>query len=390
MGYLKLLISHKRTIGFGFLNSFFSGLGQTHFISVFSPFIMAQYALNHSQYGSLYSLITLLSGFTIIFLGPLIDRYDLRYFCLFIAAGLVLSELAMMSHLGVVSLGVGLFGLRLFGQGLCSSIGSISIARYFSGERGKALSLCQMGFPAYEGLITPLGAFLMAQAQFHTVAILLMIAVLVIYVPFTFFMTREIPDFNLPNEVATNKQPGTPSESMQKSWTRKEVFLSPTIYTLLPQTLMPPFALTGVFFHQAAFADQKGWTLSLMASGLFFFAIGRVINTFLTGPLVDKHSAVSLFPYYQFPMAAGFFAMGWGDQSFIPALCFALCGLTVGSGGPIKSAIWAELYGIKHLGAIKSSLATLMVFSTAASPALFGWLIESGFSMKFMFGTLGL
>jgi MFS family permease len=101
-----------------------------------------------------------------------------------------------------------------------------------------------------------------------------------------------------------------------------------------------------------------------------------VINTFLTGPWVDRFTAVKLFPYYQFPMALGFLILGLGQNSWAAPLSFLLSGFSVGSGGPIKSAIWAELYGVKHLGAIKSSFATLMVLSTAASPALFGWILD--------------
>jgi len=39
------------------------------------------------------------------------------------------------------------------------------------------------------------------------------------------------------------------------------------------------------------------------------------------------------------------------------------------------------MYGSKHLGSIKSLGAALMVFCTAVSPFLFGWLIDKGISM---------
>ena len=113
-----------------------------------------------------------------------------------------------------------------------------------------------------------------------------------------------------------------------------------------------------------------------MASGLIFFAIGRTLTTFITGPLVDKYNAKVLFPYYQIPLSLAFLWLALGKNTLTPSLSFALAGLAVGSGAPIKSAIWAELYGLRHLGAIKSALATIIVLSTAASPALFGWLLD--------------
>ena len=40
------------------------------------------------------------------------------------------------------------------------------------------------------------------------------------------------------------------------------------------------------------------------------------------------------------------------------------------------SALWAELYGAKHLGAIKSLTNAVMVFSSALGPALVGSLLN--------------
>lgn len=373
MGYLSLFKRHPREIGFGFIQAFFSGLGQTHFVSLYSPFFMAQFALSNSQYGSIYSLVTLLSGLVIPFLGPLIDRANARYFSLFIGLGLFLSQLLLLSAQSVILLGAALFGLRLFGQGLCSSISSITVARYFNKDRGKALALSQMGFPFYEGLITPLCAFLLGFLSLQALSLGLMASILVVFIPLTFFLTKDISSFNKADDHSSAKQENHGGEV---SWSRLDVFKDKTIYFLLAQVLYPPFALTGLLFHQAALANLKGWSLSLMASGLVFFAIGRVVNTFITGPLVDKYTARKLFPYYQIPLSLGFFYLAWGDSYFVPAICFALFGLSVGSGGPIKSAIWAELYGVKHLGAIKSLFATLMVLSTAISPALFGYILD--------------
>ncbi len=134
--------------------------------------IMTTFALSSTQYGSIYSLITLISGFFITFIGPLIDRYDARKFSLAIASGLLISLgiLAPMNNLLLVALA--LLGLRLFGQGLGSSLASITVARYFDKQRGKALSLSQMGYPFYEGLITPLGAFLLGVLSFQNFILL--------------------------------------------------------------------------------------------------------------------------------------------------------------------------------------------------------------------------
>lgn len=373
MGYYQLLLKHPRSIGFGFLNSFFSGLGQTHFISLLSPLIIAQYSLTNTQYGSLYSIITLISGIFISFIGPMIDRFDARHIGVSLGVGLFLSQILVSSGNTLMVVALGIFGLRLFGQGLCSSLSSITVARYFDEQRGQALSLSQLGFPFYEGVITPLGAVVIANWGYPILTWFLGAALILIFIPLSFWLTRPLPHFNF---VSNGGVDAEPTRKQKSGWTRRQMLNNRTVYALVPQLLMPPFALTGIFFHQAVIGAQKGWSLKLMASGLFFFAIGRIINTFITGPFVDRHSAIKLFPWYQLPFAFGFLLLSLSHQVWAPAVAFSLFGLTVGGGGPIKSAIWAELYGVRHLGAIKSLFATIMVFSTAASPALFGWIID--------------
>ncbi len=370
MSYWQLLLKHPRTLFFGFLTSFFSGLGQTHFVALFSPVIMVQYGLSHSDYGSLYSLMTLLSGVFINFLGPTIDRYDIRWVSLVVGLGMVFSQALLFTEQSLILVGLGLFGLRLLGQGMCPSIGSIAIARYFTQNRGKALSLSSMGFPLFEGVMTPIFALILFHFNFKVVSIILMISLLVIFIPLTFTLTRFIPDFNKQN--FNEDKANTPIKEEQKSWTRKEVFFDKTIYLILPQALISPFALTGIFFHQAILANTKSLSLTLMATGLSFFAVGRILNSFVTGPQVDRYTAVKLFPFYQIPMALGFLVLAFFNEFWVVGLSYFLFGLTVGAGSTVKSAIWAELYGVRHLGAIKSTLATVIVFSTSISPALFG------------------
>ncbi len=50
--------------------------------------------------------------------------------------------------------------------------------------------------------------------------------------------------------------------------------------------------------------------------------------------------------------------------------------------------LWAELYGVLHLGAIKSLGTALSVLASALSPFLLGWLIDIAFSVEHLaFGS---
>ena len=44
----------------------------------------------------------------------------------------------------------------------------------------------------------------------------------------------------------------------------------------------------------------------------------------------------------------------------------------------IGGALWPELYGTRHLGAIRSMVVSIYVIATGLAPIGFGWLIDRG------------
>ena len=62
-------------------------------------------------------------------------------------------------------------------------------------------------------------------------------------------------------------------------------------------------------------------------------------------------------------------------------LLFGLIGVSNGFGNVLGSSTWAEIYGVKYIGSIKSLTTALMVFATAFGTALFGFLIDIGFTV---------
>ena len=59
-----------------------------------------------------------------------------------------------------------------------------------------------------------------------------------------------------------------------------------------------------------------------------------------------------------------------------------LLGITNGLTNVLLSSLWAEIYGVNYLGAIKALTGSLMVFSTALATAVFGSLIDLGYSIE--------
>jgi len=56
-------------------------------------------------------------------------------------------------------------------------------------------------------------------------------------------------------------------------------------------------------------------------------------------------------------------------------------GATLGGNFTVFGAIWAELWGTRHLGAIRSVGQALMVFATALAPWTFGLMVDGGITV---------
>ena len=57
-------------------------------------------------------------------------------------------------------------------------------------------------------------------------------------------------------------------------------------------------------------------------------------------------------------------------------------GVSNGLANVLGSSTWAEIYGVRYLGAIKALTTALMVFSTAFGTALFGVLIDKSYTIE--------
>ena len=70
-------------------------------------------------------------------------------------------------------------------------------------------------------------------------------------------------------------------------------------------------------------------------------------------------------------------------NSFVSAYIFlGLIGISNGLANVLGSSTWAEIYGVRFIGSIKALTTSLMVFSTAFGTAVFGLLIDNGFSIE--------
>ena len=78
MIYLTFLRSNFRFIGFGFLLTMLSSYGQTFYVALYGTEIRAEFGLGHGSFGAVFSTVSIVAAVSLVWLGRLIDRVDLR------------------------------------------------------------------------------------------------------------------------------------------------------------------------------------------------------------------------------------------------------------------------------------------------------------------------
>ncbi|MGO4388221.1 nitrate/nitrite transporter [Microvirga sp. 2YAF29] len=376
MKFHELLIRHGRVIGLGFALTFLSSFGQTFFISLSGPNIRDAFGLTNGTFGSIYSVATLSSGLLMIWVGSMIDRVNIRLYATIAFIGIACAALSLSFAPNLLVLGLSLFGLRLFGQGMLSHAGVMSTARLHEGIRGRALGVAALGFPAGEATLPGVALLLIAGFGWTgtwRIAALILVAALCIGWLLGFLLRRKDPDLQGGTHLKASSAPGPSWLEIVKDWR----FLA-----LVPTMIGYPAIMTAYFFHQRFIAEVKGWSLELLASSITTFALVSVVVAMSAGSFVDRFGAVRLSHFYLAGMTAASICLATLEHPFLPLLFFGLIGLTSGCTNVVIAAVLAELFGTTHLGKIRAIAGAMMVVASAATPGAIGLLIDAGVSLE--------
>jgi len=113
-----------------------------------------------------------------------------------------------------------------------------------------------------------------------------------------------------------------------------------------------------------------------------FYSILTVLTLFFSGLLVDKFTSRKLLPLLNIPLLFSLLVLITLNDPYSAFIFMGLLGITNGLTNVLLSSLWAEIYGVNHLGSIKALTGSLMVFSTALATAVFGLLIDLNYSIE--------
>ena len=267
--------------------------------------------------------------------------------------------------------------MRFSGQGMMSHTATTTISRYFTKSRGKALSTSWFGLSTAEFILPVLIVYLLTFTSWQNIWISISILVLLFLPMISFFLIK-----NLSFESRENTNDIKFEEKNLKQWKRFEVLKDYRFYIICLNMLAMPWIVTGVFVYQSFILESKGWGSFVIAQSFMIYSILSVVTLLASGFLVDKFTSRKLLVFMNLPLMLSIIVIIYFDVSISAFLFLGLIGISNGLANVLGSSTWAEIYGVKYIGSIKALTTALMVFSTAFGTALFGLLIDKGFSIE--------
>ena len=267
--------------------------------------------------------------------------------------------------------------MRFSGQGMMSHTATTTISRYFTKSRGKALSTCWFGLSTAEFILPVLIVYLLTVTTWQNIWISISVLVL-IFLPISSFILIKNLNFDS-REETKDKEHG---EKDIKQWKRAEVLKDYRFYIVCLNMLAMPWIATGVFIYQSFIAESKDWGAFVIAQSFMVYSVLSVITLLASGFLIDKFTSRKLLIFMNVPLLFSALILIFFDSSISAFIFLGLIGVSNGFANVLGSSTWAEIYGVKFIGSIKALTTALMVFSTAFGTALFGLLIDKGFSIE--------
>ena len=368
---------NKKVIIFGFIFTFFSSFGQSFFLGLFNAPIRNDLGITHGQFGSIYASATICSSLLLIWVGKKIDDYRILNYSFFVVTLLFISSLFFSFINSVYFLAVGIFLMRLSGQGLMSHASTTTISRFFERSRGKALSTIWFGLSTAEFILPVLITYFFLIYSWRTVWQGISILI-ILFLPLVILST--IKSINLDSrEIDSNPNQ---KKIKIKSWRRRDVIKDYRFYIVSLNMLAMPWMATGIFVYQSFITDSKMWAVYTIPKAFMVYSITSIATLFLSGFLVDKFTGRKLILFMNLPLLLAMLTLYQFNQEIFAYIFLGLIGVSNGLANILGSSTWAEIYGVKYIGSIKALTTAFMVFSTAFGTAVFGLLIDNGFTIE--------
>lgn len=357
---------------------FFSGPGQTYSISVFIDTMPDSFKVSQTVVGGIYSLATVASGFTLIFMGKWIDRFGPRKMVLIVATGLIIVLIYNSFAATFLMFGISFFFLRFFGQGSLTLIPSSLVPQWFEKKRAFALSLAQTGGLLSTLIVPALNVYLIQTYSWEMAWRIWALALGVFFIPLIYFALVNKPeDLGLLIEDSTHQPASVIAEANRlnqlNSTTLKEALRHRNFWVLGFISTLPSMFSTGLTFYFYSIMRMRSVPETQAAILIGLIAIPAFFMPMVARVLFEKGSLKFILLTTVIGIILSMALLLVAVNGFTLALMFMIF-----YGGVIAvmqlalNVAWPNYFGRFYLGSIRGAATVFMVIGSALGPLPFG------------------
>ncbi len=366
-------------VAVGTLGMIMTSPGQTYTESIFIEHLITDLKINRALLSSLYSLGTLVGGFSLPLVGKQIDRHGTRKMVTLVSILFGFSCIYMGLVQNAWMVAIGFILVRMLGQGSLGLISQTVINQWWEQKRGlvmgiSGLLMALLGMGAFPNLVY----WLIAVLDWRWSYGLLGLSLLLIMTPLGYLLFRNRPeDHGLTPDGNPGPAPDPPRASFpsghdQENWTLKEALRTYAFWIMALSSSLVAMLMTGLTFHLVDIFKMQSLSASSAASVFVPIAMVAAVINLVGGYLSDRLPIKYL-------MAVGLIVQGVSLAlvAFINGAGLALVfGILVGFSNGLTRAVmqivWPAFFGRKYLGSIFGFTSALGIVGAAIGPMPFG------------------
>lgn len=341
--------------------------GQTYIVSLFNTPMQAELGLSASAMSMAYMVATLTSASLMTGVGIATDRVGPRRAMSAAAIGLAAASLWMVAVSNLLTLTIGFFLLRFFGQGSLALTSGHGLAMWFEQRLGTAegIRLTTFGLgmavlPAVVvGTIESVGWRMAWPLVGCTCAAVVLLLVLALH--------RDRPEdvgTTVDGVDAVESTVETPLEGEDLPTAMRTV----VFWIVAANSMSGALIATAILFHLSVLATSPATLMTV-------FALVSTSLYFLSGYLADRLGAGVVFA-----LAGGFIAASTSlfAVQTMPYVAMGALGAASALMSTTVAPTLARRFGRAHHGAIRGAVSTIGVAGTAVGPVILGLSMDLG------------
>lgn len=356
-----------------------SSPGQTFAISAFTPHLQDSLSLSSSQLAAAYMFGTMLAAIPLAIVGPLADRFGLRWMTVAVAVALTAACLLISRATGFYTLLLGFLLLRFLGQGSMTLLGGNLVSMWFRKKLGTVNAVMSVGGAAAFAIVPGLMVATIDEIGWRAAYVSLGVSVFVLLVPASVVLIRNRPedldlhtDGDLSAKVEATVDRAVNQGSTEINLSLSDAMAHRTFWILAADMAAWALIGTGIVFHSFAIFTEQGIAASHIPWMFTTFSMSMLAMQVIGGVLADRSPMHWL-------LATGFALLSIG-ACVVPlareAWAMHLFALAFGAGQGLaiaaNSAMWVRYYGRAHLGKIRGTVWCITVAASGCGPFILG------------------